>query len=99
LLRYGDDTSQQWVKIDLTSSDGYRVIWAADPRSLLSRLPVTGTVGGVMDVAHEVAARHTTYFNPGIPDADLAEPRYSCQHFVAEVASAYGEPPKPFVKQ
>jgi hypothetical protein len=99
MLRYGDDHPQQWVKIDLTSSDGYRVIWAAEPRNLLGPLKVKGTVGEVLVLAESVAARHTTYFNPDRPDADLSTPRYSCQHFVTEIAAVYGDTLTPVVKK
>lgn len=99
LLKYGDEHAPLWVKIDLTSSDGYRVIWKAGPRTLLHKLPLTTTVGDVLDTARTVASQHTAYFNPDTRDVDLPEPRYSCQHFVAEIAAAYGTTLKPVVKQ
>lgn len=99
MLRYGDDHPQQWVKIDLTSADGYRVIWATEPRNLLTPLKVKGTVGEVLVLAGSVADRHATYFNPDRPDADLSAPRYSCQHFVAEIAAVYGDTLTPVVKK
>ncbi|GEL98988.1 hypothetical protein [Cellulomonas terrae] len=99
LLQYGDEDPPLWVKIDLTSADGYRVIWSAGPRSLIRELPLRTTVGDVLDTARTVASRHTTYFNPDTRDEDLPAPRYSCQHFVAEIAAVYGETLHPVVKQ
>ncbi|MGH3874336.1 MAG: hypothetical protein ACRDSR_23025 [Pseudonocardiaceae bacterium] len=85
-----DKSAKKWMQVDLNLKNGYRIFWSEStgaPGTMeVKAVPEGLTSATIEGAVASIASWREWYSNPRVPDGE--NPRYSCQTFVEELASA-----------